>query len=334
MRIESRWTALLTALLAAALCAAAAEPKFTVALKEQAAIAGETIRLGDLLSRTDGMPAELKELSLGNTPWPGRVREVSRMLVKARMIEAELDPGRFTFAGAECCKVRLKAIRIGADRIVEAARGHLRSHFPAGGPEVQVQLLRELKPVAVPAAGGVPELQPVISGNRSPVGTVRVYVDIVRDEGRLKRVPVSFMVRLFDRVLVSRRRIAPGEEFTPANVAVSRRDVTSVHGRCFRDVSELEGKTAARTVAPGTVLTHRTVEQADQPVLVERNQRVLLVVRTPTLRVVTAGKALQRGRRGEVVRAENLSTGKSVAGLAVERGTLRVPLGGAGKDAE
>ncbi len=299
---------------------------------DEAVVSTPVLKVGDVARLGEKVPAEVRDLSLGNSPWPGHVREISRMLLKARLLSAGFQLGRFRFGGAECCAVKLASIRIEPERIVSVARRHLESYFPEGGPDVNVELLRKVAPVMVPAAGGQAELRPSLFGTGPPVGTVRVDVDVVRDGVRLKKVPTSFAVRIYDRVAAARCKIGVGEEFSSRNIVFLRRETTRIQGRCVRSLEELSRKTAARAILPGQVLTWWEVRDAQRPVVIERNQRVFLVAQTATLRVVTLGTALGRAREGEIARAKNLSTGREVVGIAVGQGTIEVPIGGAGHE--
>ncbi len=327
--MTSRLTPLaaVAALALGALCGGAEDGPWQVELMGEALVSGETVRLADVSELGEDVPEAVREIPLGNAPWPGWVREVSIELVKVRLVSAGFPIERFDFSGSSRCAVSLDSLEVAADLIAAAAREHVAGCFPEGGPDVEIELVREVTPVKVPAAGGVPELRASYYGSGAPVGTVRVDVDLVRDGERLKRVPVSLLVRIHDQVAVSRRNISTGEELSEANADLVRRDVTALSGSYLRTLEALSGKAAARPILAGQALTERNTREAEKPVVIERNQRVFLVVETSTLRAVTLGKALERARLGEVARAENLSTGREVAGIAVAKGKIMVPIG-------
>jgi flagella basal body P-ring formation protein FlgA len=324
--------AVLAALACAGLCCAAEEAPWRIGLKEKAVVRGEVIRLTDVAELDEDVPEPLRQLCLGNAPWPGHVREISRVLVRVRLASAGWPAERCRFEGSDCCAVTLDSLRIEPERIVEAARAQLASHFPEGGPEVQIELLRPVEAVLVAAGGEAPRLRPSLYGSGPPAGTVRVDVNIVREGSRLERVPVSFLVRLHDRVAAARRNIAAGEKLSTQNVQLVRREVTGVYGSYIRTLEELERKEAAGPILAGQTLTRRNVRDVEKPVVIERNQHVFLVVETATLRIVMLGRALARARAGGVARAENMNTGREVTGIALEGGTIRVPMEGRSHD--
>jgi len=299
-----------------------------VVLRERAAVAGETFRLCDVASVPPGLPVEVRELSLGNSPWAGQVRRVTRGLVTLRLLAAGFDPAQFPLGGAEACVVERATTCVSADLIVAAAREHLLAQFPQDGPEVCVELLREVAPVLVPPAQERVELRPSVLGSAAPMGTVRVDVDLVRAGVRLRKVPLSFAVKVNDRIAVAARSIAVGEALTGAKVNFARRDVAKVGSGCFGALADLAGKVATRPIRPGQPITRRIVADAKPPYVIGLNQRVYIVLETPTLRAVTMGKSLCRARQGELARAKNLSTGREVVGVAAGDSTIRVTLEG------
>jgi flagella basal body P-ring formation protein FlgA len=62
------------------------------------------------------------------------------------------------------------------------------------------------------------------------------------------------------------------------------------------------------------------------PVCVEPQQRVRLFVQTDVLRIITAGRALERGRKGQIVRSVNLRTGREVSGIVTGKGSIHVEM--------
>ena len=299
-----------------------------IVIKEHAQVTGELVRLCDVADIQGQAPAELGQLVLGNAPWPGNGRAISRMLVKARMLSAGLELQGVEFAGAELCTVESATTRIEGERLAAEAQGYVKSFFAGSDTEVSVALEREVAPVLVGAGAEEPVLRPAVSGPGLPVGNVRVDVEVLRAGVLLKRVPVSLSVRAYRTVGMALRPISPGEALTAANVGYARRDVTDVSGACLEKGQALAGRVADHAMAPGQVVTSRLSAGPEAPIVIKANQQVFLVVQTATLRAVTLGKAVGNARKGEVAHARNLSTGRDVLGVAVDTGIIQIELGG------
>jgi len=303
-----------------------ADDRPSVRLKEEATVADEVITVADVATLSDDVPERAGLVVVGNAPLPGYRRSVGRALVKARLLAADVKTAGLAFSGADVCTVARESRRVSGADIAAAARDYLESCLPDGGVDCEVELL--LRPAAafLPAENGPVELRPVLFGGRT-LGRIRVDVDLVQDDVRIRRVPVSFDVKLWRDVAVATVHIAAGDALTEKNVAFVRRQVSSQAGLCVTDPDELRGKVAAATLEAGRIVTRRTLREPEQPYVVEYNRRVFLVVRMNNLSAVCVGKSLSRARRGEQARAVNLATGREVVGTAVAEATIQVSLG-------
>jgi len=296
-------------------------------LRERALVEGERIRLSDVAVMSKGSPSGLSALALGNAPWLGSVRKVTRELVALRLASVGLQPSDYSLEGSLACLVERRHERIDPQTVVDAARQYLESRFAEVDADLRIELLKELRPIIV--ATGPEPLQFVseMAGSGPPAGRVRVDVSIVRGDTRLKAVPVSFAVRLFKQVAVAAKNIARGEEIARESISLARRDITYAQGPCVEHPDDLVGQVALHAIHAGQFITLNMVRQAQEPVVIDFNQRIFLVVESATLRIITVGRSLSRARRGEPASAKNLETGRVVTGIASGNGTLKVSFG-------
>lgn len=153
----------------------------------------------------------------------------------------------------------------------------------------------------------------------------RVQAEIVPHEGsptrRRRRVWVQARVVVEVPVHVTARAVRAGEPVTGATRIEHRR--LGRLGRGFlAEGAELEGAVARGPLAAGQVL--RTSRLA-QPVAVERDEPVELVVRRGAAVVRERGTALARARRGELVRVRCQTTQQILTGVARGGRVVEVP---------
>ena len=310
------------------------EGRCAVTLRETATVSGDVVALGDIVDLDGNVPEGMSALPLGNAPWPGRSRRISLAIVKVRLMSAGFDAGGLEFRGGEACLVHRESRRVEAEQIVAVAKRHLEALLPSSGSEVEVELYRKVGPVLVAVSEGAVELRPSLTSPRSPGGIVRVDVAIVRDGVTLATRPVTFTVRLYQQVAVAVRHLRRGEPVTGRDIEFVRRNVMGLADESVQGLDELTGKVLARSARPGQALTHRMLAAPLAPYVIDLNQRVYVVVETGTLRAVTVGRSLNRARKGEPVRARNLTTGRELVGTAVGPGTIRIFLEGQIDDAQ
>lgn len=87
------------------------------------------------------------------------------------------------------------------------------------------------------------------------------------------------------------------------------------------DLASVIGMEARKVLFKGQPIGPRDIAR---PALVERNQVVLLVFNQGGLSIETEGRALDRGRVGDVIRVMNLSSRSTVSGKVDHLGAIQV----------
>ncbi len=134
-------------------------------------------------------------------------------------------------------------------------------------------------------------------------------------------VYLTATVSVRERVLVAKRPLVRGAPIGKADVAVIERDTRRANNDSLREATHAIGKLAKRAVSAGTVLT---AAMLDAPALVQRGQRVILLAELPGFEVRMTGTALMNGARGDVVQVRNASSRRTVQGVVLEPGVVRI----------
>ena len=159
---------------------------------------------------------------------------------------------------------------------------------------------------------------------------VRVAADLSRQQARVNArvscsapspwnlyVPVE--IRVYRPVLVATRELRRGEAIGAGDVALEERNaLASVGSPPLTQPADVDGLSARRTIAPGTVLNASLVEP---PVLVRRGDRLGVSARTGGITVQTSGEALGTARLGERVRVRNLQSGRVIDAVVTGSGS-------------
>ncbi len=87
------------------------------------------------------------------------------------------------------------------------------------------------------------------------------------------------------------------------------------------DLASLIGQETRQTVFKGQRISARDVAP---PALIERNQLVLLVFSQGGLSIEAEGRALDRGREGDLIQVMNLSSRSTVVGIVDAFGAVQV----------
>ena len=122
-------------------------------------------------------------------------------------------------------------------------------------------------------------------------------------------------------VLVLRESAPRGARLSAAQVAPETRRVAGLPAAYVSDVGVLARHTLVRPLTAGTVLT---AEALLPDYIIRQGQQVTLVAAASGIEVRAIGKALEDGREGARVRAQNLASLRVVQGVVSPAGVIEI----------
>jgi flagella basal body P-ring formation protein FlgA len=134
------------------------------------------------------------------------------------------------------------------------------------------------------------------------------------------RTRVEFIVRgtVTASVVVTSTEIPSGRVIGAAEVSLERRDVSAVPDP-VADLSAIAGMSSRRALHPGQVVQRQWLVA---PVIVKRGDAVRIVARTGPVAVDVPGEAMEPGRRDDVVRVRNTTTGRVIRARVIDASTV------------
>jgi flagella basal body P-ring formation protein FlgA len=114
-------------------------------------------------------------------------------------------------------------------------------------------------------------------------------------------------------VVVAAHALIAGNVLGAEDLRVERRDLTELPPGYLDDPATAIGLSAARGISTGAILTNQTLLGIKA---VQRGQTVTLIARVGGMSVRMSGRALSDGFVNQRVQVENLSSGKTVEGIA------------------
>jgi flagellar basal body P-ring formation protein FlgA len=122
-------------------------------------------------------------------------------------------------------------------------------------------------------------------------------------------------------VAVMQRALAKGDIVRPADIALERRPKNEFSGEPAANPAEAAGMAARRTVRAGAPL--RAADLA-RPELIQKNDTVMLHYQVPGIVITMRGKALDSGAEGDVVGVLNVSSKRTIQGIVTGPGRVSV----------
>lgn len=169
------------------------------------------------------------------------------------------------------------------------------------GPEVFLHRLQkqhpyihwshlEMEPEKLEVYGEVISPKSIYAGARATTIRTRYGERVMAQVVRL---------RWFAYLVVAAKGIKGGEVLSPEALEIQLVEYKRSYGRCFSDIGEVVGMKSAKSIKKGQPITDRNIER---PYLVERGDRVTVVVRSGGVEVEIEGIALESGFQGSRIR--------------------------------
>ena len=196
---------------------------------------------------------------------------------------------------------------------------YLEHKLEGRGWETTVRQIALPYTVRIPA--GPRELELIVPPAWEGWGPVTVAL-IVRVNGVVeKNIAVRLHVDVKADLVVAARQIAAGTVLDQADLQLHRGDLALAGGYPVTSLADAIGKKSRVSVRAGQPL--KSSQLAQVPVVVS-GQLVTIVAENAGLRISIAGRAKSSGGVGEVVRVQNMSSGKELPARVLDASTVEV----------
>jgi len=280
---------------------------------------GRTLRLGDVavLGGPDkDLVSACNRIAMGRAPWSGERLVLTRPMVAARLATHGLRGDRVGFTGSDKVTVTRAEAVTPSGVVAATAQAFLEESRPAPD-ECRWRLVREPDAIRAPAGSEVSLSARPVAHHADGEAKVRVVAEA--GGRRVGTSDVVFRMRYLRRRLVAARDIAPGETIRPENTQIEKALADRPDPG---DWSAPYGEQAARLIPDGQEVRPGLVRTATAEVLVHRNEGVVMRIQGTRFRVTALGKALENGRPGDLVKVQNVDSGRVVLARVARDGTV------------
>jgi flagella basal body P-ring formation protein FlgA len=296
--------------------AEAGKPAAGPTLKREVTVAGELVRIGDLIENA-GVVADVPVFrapdlgQTGNVP-ARRVAEAVRPHQIIGLDTRGIDEVLVTRASRA---ITVKEIEARLIRALAAQYGL------ADTTDLAIAFDHEVRTLHVePSANAELALSRLSYDPRS-----RRFDAVVELPGgaATRRAPIRLIGTLNEtfEAAVLLRTVARGDIVKPSDLVVERRPKSELVAATVTTVEQAAGLVAKRALQPG-----KPIRQADlmKPELVARNETVTIVFEVPGIMLTTRGKALEAGAQGDLVNVLNVQSKRTVQATVTGPGRVTV----------
>lgn len=289
-----------------------------VVVQNNVQVSGERILLGRI-SKISGGSEFLRQaiagIDLGPAPRPGQARRITGKSISVAL--ANLAGAGIQAAIPGQVQVRGASQRVSEVSLEEAFKRYVIN--AAGGDEVAFSGIdiRGVKPLPL----GKVTLTPVKTGRGEIKGKTSLRLKVAVAGEDCGQVTVSGWVDRYTRVVCAARSVSRNTILTAKDLCLQRINIAKAPDRLVFDTAEAVGKRVRSSLQAGKYLQQHKLFEVP---LIERGDRVKLLVSAGPVNVSTLGVAKADGGAGDQIRVENLSSQKTVIGRVVDGTTVEV----------
>jgi flagella basal body P-ring formation protein FlgA len=289
-----------------------AAPAPLVSLKANAAIDGAEIRLGDLF---DGAGAHADDV-VARAPAPGgsTMFDVGWLYSTARAHGLNWQPPSTSTA----IRIERNATVIDTPALAQQLSDKLPSNLPLRRVELDAQF-RLFVPVGASTDIAIDRVD-----MKQETGRFSAEVRVPAGDPTAVPVHVSGRIVALITMPVLARPMVPGELVRPEDVTTADFRADQIQGGGVMDARELIGQTPRHPLRAAQLLRASDLQV---PVVIKRNDLVLIVLERPGLYLTAEGRALEDGGKGNVIRVTNTQSKRTIDAVVLGSGqvAVRVP---------
>jgi len=160
------------------------------------------------------------------------------------------------------------------------------------------------------------------SKSRTPYsGRVSVTVSLFAGSELVRKSVISPYVKSLAPAVVASRDLRRGEALTADDLMIVDRDEGRMPKDAIGEISQAIGLRMKRSVREGRVVQHQQLEGVP---VVERGDRVRLVLRTGLIEIRAIGRSKEAGAAGDWIRVVNLDSKRELSGRVDRNGLVHV----------
>lgn len=288
-------------------------------LLREVAIESNVPSLGQIgiIRGEESLVAKASKIVLGRISVPGQEVTIDRVVVLSRLACNGIPASRVKLTGAEKIRVRQQGQIIRGGEFVDLARSFFDRNPPAGSI-CQSEMIRGPKDLILEGARKDIKLLPRLVRSAVP-NQARIQIAVIAGGKEIGRREVSFRFKYNSHRVVTLVEVPAGAVISPENVKVEK-TVSNYPEPANWAVPY--GLVAKRRLPVNTVIRSNMVGPVKPPIVVKRNQNVVIRIDAGGLVVTAMGRSVEEGRAGEYIRVRNVDSQRIILAKVNKDGTV------------
>lgn len=298
-------------------------PQTSVRLKPSFAARGLDVTIGELCELpADATGMALAKIRFGNAPVQGFARTISRTEIVQALAGAGVDLATVKVEGADEVVVQAVSVEIPGQELLEAATAALQAQLAVEGGDVEFTPPERSRMVQAPPGRVSQELRARVRGARTGPNSAVVEVEVLVDGESCKKLPLTFKLQRFHRILKTVGTLRAGTPLGPDVVSEVREPMDQASALFLDRMDQVEGLIAARNLQGNQRLTLGDVAP---PAVVHKGDIVTVVLTRGRVKVTAKAMANHDAPLTGRVTLTNLQSRATLTGIVHGPGLVVVP---------
>lgn len=265
----------------------------------------------------ESLAAKASKILLWRISVPGQKIIIDRPMVLSRLACSGIPASKVTFTGSEKITVKQQQQTITGNEFVSLANSFLEKN-PPGDSARRWNLIRKPKDFVVSETNSNISISPrlVRTGVKNQA---RIEIAVLSGSNKIGVRQVTFAL-IYDRQqAVTKVDIPAGGVINPENTKIEKiqsKDPGPVNWK------PPYGLIAKRRLPANTVLVPNMLESLKSPIIVKRNQNVIIRIESPGFLVTAVGTTMQDGRTGEYIKVRNTDSQRIIIARISDDGSV------------
>ena len=290
-----------------------------VYLPREVAIKDSNLTLGQvsIIQGSEPLVAKASKIALGRISVPGQKIIIDRPMLLSRLACNGIPASNVTLTGSEKITVTQQNQTISGSEFVSLANSFLQKS-PIGNSACKWNLIRKPKDFVVSAGNKDIKLSPrlVQTGVRN---RARVEIAVLSGSNKIGVRQVTFALVYERQQAVTKADIPEGSVISPENIKIEKIQSNAPEPSNWKPPY---GLIAKNRLSVNTVLLPSMLRSLESPVIVKRNQNVVIRIERPGFLITAAGKTMQDGKAGEYIKVRNMDSQRIIMARISEDGTV------------
>jgi flagella basal body P-ring formation protein FlgA len=274
-------------------------------LPREVTVKDSSLSLGQVsIIRGDAsLGAKAGKIALGRISVPGQKVVLDRSTLLSRLACNGIPAYRVKLTGAEKITVKQLYKTISGDQFVSLARSFLKANTDHDSA-CQWDPIHKPKDFVVSGPAKDMTFSPRLATS-TVKNQAKIEIALLSGGKKIGAREVSFTLRYICRQAIAKIDITAGQTFSQENVRIEEKLSDRPEPAGWKPPF---GQVAKRRLPAKTIIRSQMAGPVRAPIVVKRNQNVLIRIESPGFVITAAGTALQDGKAGEQIRVRNVDS--------------------------